>query len=204
MKKLICTMKKSFKAATLVFVFGGCLLSASPLGFSAEAATTSTPSKPSVTVLGKDWKKIESKQGKCSMSFPGSAEHVSEKMKLDEEGTELQYDAYIAASDPETVFMLLVALYPDFVDEEFAQMSLEAFLNGILTHGSGAQLLFADLVLVQGHEGMDFFIRTGANYFKGRALMVKNQLYLMAMECKVSDYDEKHYEKFVSSFLLNK
>ncbi len=181
----------------VICFFGAFLIGINPLGFSVETKETSKKST-------KDWHKIESKQGKCSMHFPANAEHVSETMKIDEDGTELKYDAYVSASDPETVFMLLVAQYPDFVDEEFAQMSLEAFLNGILTHGAGAQLLFADLVLVQGHEGLDFFIKTGANYFKGRALMVKSQLYLMAMECKVSDYDEKHYEKFVSSFSLSK
>jgi hypothetical protein len=125
-------------------------------------------------------------------------------MKIDEDGTELKYDAYISAENAETVFMLLVAEYPDFVDDEFAQMSLEAFLNGIVSHGSGAQLLFSDLVLVQGHEGMDFFVRTGSNYFKGRAVIAKKQLYLMAMECKVADYNEPRYNAFINSFLLTK
>ena len=177
--------------------FGVCLIGMSPLGFSADAA-------PSKEAVSKAWSKIESKQGKCTMNFPSDAEHVSETMKLDEDGTELKYDAYISASDAETVFMLLVAEYPDFVDDEFSQMSLEAFLNGILAHGASTQLLFADLVLVQGHQGMDFFIKTGSNYFKGRAVMVKNQLYLMAMECKVVNYNESHYDKFVNSFLLKR
>ncbi len=195
MKKLNHTIRENFSAVLRVCLLGGCLTCINPLGFSAD-------SNAKAEMLNKEWHKVESSQGKCSMHFPATAEHVAETMKIDEEGTELKYDAYISASEAETVFMLLIAQYPDFVDEEFAQMSLEAFLNGILTHGAGSQLLFADLVLVQGHEGLDFFIRTGPNYFKGRALMVKNQLYLMAMECKVSDYDEKHYDRFVNSFLL--
>jgi hypothetical protein len=178
-------------------VLGGLFLSLNTLGFSAESKTKS---KQESAV--EDWKKIESKQGKCSMAFPSDTQHVAETMKIDEDGTELKYDAYIAASEKETVFMLLVAEYPDFMDDDFAEMSLESFLNGILDHGSNTQLLFADLVLVQGHQAMDFFIKTGANYFKGRAMMVKNQLYLMAMECKVSDYNEAHYNKFIDSFLL--
>jgi len=150
----------------------------------------------------KNWKEVHSSCGKCKMQFPTTPEHVSEKMKLDEEGFDLQYDAYIASTDSKTIFMLLVAQYPDFVDEQFAHMSLEAFLNGILTHNPNNQLLFADLVLVNGHEALDFFIRTGAIYFKGRALMVKNQLYLMAVECAVQDYDENRYNTFVNSFFL--
>ena len=65
------------------------------------------------------------------------------------------------------------------------------------------QLIFADLSLVGGHEALDFFIRTGGVYFKGRALMVKNSLYLMAMECEVQNYDEIHYKKFIESFQLS-
>jgi hypothetical protein len=83
-------------------------------------------------------------------------------------------------------------------------MSLEGFLNGILTHNPNNQLIFADLSLVGGHEALDFFIRTGSVYFKGRALMVKNSLYLMAMECEVQNYDESHYNRFVDSFQLAK
>ena len=80
------------------------------------------------------WREFHSVAGSCSMMFPSIPEHVSEKMAMPEEGYELKYDAYISALDPQTVFMLLVAQYPDFVDESYAQMSLEGFLNGILTH----------------------------------------------------------------------
>ena len=138
------------------------------------------------------------------MKFPSSPEHVSEKMNIAEQGVELKYDAYISSGDAKTIFMLLIAQYPDFVDERFAHMSLEAFLNGILTHNPGNQLIFADLVLVEGHEALDFFIRSGSVYFKGRAMMVKNSLYLMAMECEVQHYNEGHYKTFVESFALSK
>lgn len=177
-------------------LLGGLIVGGSSLMIAAEA-----PKVQSQTSL-RDWKEVQSKSGRCKMSFPSQAEHVSEEMMIDEQGSVLKYDAYISSADQETVFMLLIAEYPDFMDEQFAQMSLESFLNGILNHGAGAQLIFADLVLVQGHSGLDFFIRSGANYFKGRAVMVKNQLYLMAMECKIQDYNEMHYDQFVNSFLL--
>ena len=137
------------------------------------------------------------------MMFPADPEHISEKLMMPDQGFELKYDAYISASEKQAVFMLLIAQYPEFVDETYAQMSLEGFLNGILTHNPGNQLLFADLVLVQGHEGIDFFIRTGNVYFKGRAVMVKNSLYLMAMECEIPQYDEIRYSEFVNSFKLH-
>jgi len=165
-------------------------------------AVQAAPANPP-KVQTQSWKEFHSVTGKCTMAFPDVPEHVSEKMAMPEEGYELKYDAYISALDQQTVFMLLIAQYPEFVDESYAQMSLEGFLNGILTHNPGNQLIFADLLLVDGHEALDFFIRTGNVYFKGRALMVKNSLYLMAMECEIQNYDEIHFKQFINSFKLS-
>jgi len=166
-------------------------------GAQSKAAVSQAPKNPFSS-----WQEFHSVVGKCTMKFPKYPDHLSEKMRLPEEGFDLKYDAYISALDQKTVFLLLIAQYPDFVDESYARMSLEGFLNGILTHNPNNQLIFADLSLVSGHEALDFFIRTGGVYFKGRALMVKNSLYLMAMECEVQNYDEMHYNAFVSSFQL--
>ncbi len=172
-------------------VLGGCLFAMSPLGFSSESMEDQDVELTDIT------------HGNCSMQFPGAPQRVSEKMQLEGEGFDLQYDAYVSSSsDDKTIYMLLVAQYPDYVDENFARMSLEAFLNGILTHNAENQLLSADLVLVQGHEGLDFFIRSGGIYFKGVAVMIRNQLYVMAMECEVQNYDEASYTAFVKSFSL--
>jgi hypothetical protein len=173
-------------------ILGGCFLILSPLGLSADLA------KEQLIQM------VNIQHGMCSMEFATTPEHISEKMQMDGEGVDLQYDAYIASSDKNEIFMLLIAEYPEFVDEQFARMSLEAFLNGLLTHNPANQLLYADLVLVEGYEALDFFIRSGSMYFKGRALMVKNQLYLMAMECEVQGYDEVRYNNFVNSFSLSK
>lgn len=173
-----------------------------PLAAENEMVATAAPS----SVVSKEiaWQDFHSAVGNCTMQFPKYPDHLSEKMRLPEEGFDLKYDAYISALDQKTVFLLLIAQYPDFVDESYARMSLEGFLNGILTHNPNNQLIFADLSLVGGHEALDFFIRTGGVYFKGRALMIKNSLYLMAMECEVQNYDETHYNKFVESFALAK
>ena len=154
-------------------------------------------------VTNVDWKEFHSVVGKCTLKFPASPEHISEKMSVPEEGYDLKYDAYIASIDKKSVYMLLIAQYPDFVDQSLAQASLEGFLNGILANNPGNQLLFADMLLVDGKPALDFFIRTGGIYFKGRAIMVNNQLYLIAMECEVQNYDEVRYNYFVSSFKFN-
>ncbi len=150
-----------------------------------------------------NWKEFHSVVGKCTLMFPTAPEHISEKMSVPEEGYELKYDAYIASQDQKSVYMLLIAQYPEFVDQSLAQASLEGFLNGILANNPGNQLLFADMLLVDGKPALDFFIRTGGVYFKGRAIMVNNQLYLIAMECAVQNYDEGRYNYFVSSFKFN-
>lgn len=161
------------------------------------------PGKAALPKMDMPWQEFHSAVGKCTMKFPKYPDHLSEKMRLPEEGFDLKYDAYISAIDQKTVYLLLIAQYPEFVDESYARMSLEGFLNGILTHNPNNQLIFADLSLVGGHEALDFFIRTGGVYFKGRAIMVKNSLYLMAMECEVQNYDEGSYNTFVESFQLS-
>ncbi len=178
------------------------LLSFNPLIAGSEKAAAELATKNAQKSDGL-WQEFHSVVGNCTMQFPKYPDHLSEKLRLPEEGFDLKYDAYISAIDQKTVFLLLIAQYPDFVDQSYARMSLEGFLNGILTHNPNNQLIFADLSLVGGHEALDFFIRTGSIYFKGRALMVKNSLYLMAMECEVQNYDEVHYKKFVESFQLS-
>lgn len=180
-----------------------CLWTGSLLCLLTPLSMPAAENRAPVSVMPVGWKEFHSSTGNCSMIFPADPEHISETMVMPDEGFELNYDAYISATDQQTVFMLLVAQYPEFVDETYAQMSLEGFLNGILTHNPSNQLLFADLLLVNGHEALDFFIRTGNVYFKGRAVMVKNSLYLMAMECEIPHYDEVRYNQFVDSFKLH-
>ncbi len=182
-----------------------CLLTCLGLSMGLEAAPSSgapktqtpAPKRPSI-----NWNEFHSVAGKCTVLFPAQPEHISEMMQLPEAGAQLRYDAYISSLNQDAVLMLLVAQYPEFVDGNYAQLGLESFLNGILNHNPANQLLFADLVLVDGNQALDFFIRTGTVYFKGRAIMVKNSLYLMAMECDMQAYDEAHYTKFIDSFQL--
>lgn len=187
-------MKKGFKQAMLIAV-----------SLLAPVTLIGLPTNKQENVAVKsDWKDFHSVVGKCTLKFPVSPEHISEKMTVPEHGYDLKYDAYIANMEKKNVFMLLIAQYPEFVDQSLAQASLEGFLNGILSNNPGNTLISADMLLIEGHQALDFFIRTAGIYFKGRAIMVKNQLYLMAMECEVQNYDEARYNFFVTSFKFNK
>lgn len=186
---------------------GAIILTASMLALQftpADAGLSKGTEKVEILQINsKQWKEFHSVVGNCTLHFPAAPEHISEKMNVADEGYDLKYDAYISSHDKKSVYMLLIAEYPKFVDQSLAQSSLEGFLNGILANNPGNQLLFADLLLVDGHQALDFFIRTGGIYFKGRAIMVNNQLYLMAMECEVQNYDEGSYNYFVNSFKFN-
>jgi len=133
--------------------------------------------------------------------FPSNPEHVRNKWKVPEEGY---------------IFAMMPILHPWEKCGIYAARcaisricrwilcanELRRLLNGILSHNSQQSASFADLVLVSGHQALDFFIRTGSRVFKGRAMMVKNHLYLMAMEVEVATYDETHFNTFVNSFQL--
>lgn len=193
--KFMQTIKKVITVGALGC---SCFLTTSEINAENKAKDTRVKESPMKT----SWQEFHSVPGNCSMLFPRAPEHISEKMNDPNEGHDLRYDAYVASHEQKAVFMLLIAKYPDFVDETYAQISLESFLNGILSHNPANQLIFADLVLVGGREALDFFIRTGTVFFKGRAMMVKNSLYLMAMECEIQHYDEGDFNQFINSFKL--
>ncbi|MCB1106846.1 MAG: hypothetical protein KDK76_01975 [Chlamydiia bacterium] len=150
------------------------------------------------------WKRFHSVQGKCMVSLPESPEHVKQIMPFPEEGYNLRYDVYVSAHEKKAVYMMLIAQYPPFINESHAEMSLESFLNGLVTQNHDNELIFADLTDVQGHKALDFFIQAKGTYFKGRAIMAENHLYLLAMECDVSNYLEGNFNHFINSFELVK
>lgn len=153
-------------------------------------------------VVADSWTDFHSVQGKCSVSLPENPEHVRQLLPMPEEGYNLQYDVYVAAHEQKAVYMMLIAQYPPYVTEQYAEQGLESFLNGILSQNPNNQLVFADLTEVQGFKALDFFIQTGGVYFKGRAIMAQNNLYLLAMECEQGNYLDGNFTHFINSFNL--
>src|SRR3990167_2592895 len=150
-----------------------------------------------------NWKNFRSIQGNCTVSLPSSPEHVKQVMPFPEQGYNLRYDVYVSAFEKKAVYMMLIAEYPPFINESYAELSLESFLNGIVTQNVNNKLIFADLTEVQGHKALYFFIEAKGVDFKGRAIMSKNYLYLLAMECEMKNYLEDHYKHFIGSFNLD-
>ncbi len=172
-------------------------------GFTGQVKPLEILSAPSESNF-KQWKKLQSSAGRCCISMPNQPEHLQQKMVMPEEQAELRYDVYVSGLEDQAVFMMLIAEYPPILDPSYAELGLESFLNGILTQNPNNRLIFADLVTVEGHKGLDFFIRTKDVYFKGRAIMAHNQLYLLAMECEVKNYQEASFNYFINSFQFSK
>jgi len=149
-----------------------------------------------------NWKRFHSIQGACSISLPSTPEHLKQIMPLSDEGYNLRYDIYVAPHERKAVYMLLIAQYPPLVNGSHAEINLENFLNGLITQNPENTLMFADLTEVQGHKALDFFIQVRGTYFKGRAIMANNNLYLLSMECEKKNYADRYFKYFIKSFKL--
>ena len=191
---MVNKMKGIFSFGVLLMLFGVS---------SNLAAFGYTPNEPKIQSVT-DWKDFHSVPGRCSISMPHMPEHVQQVMPFHEEGFQLRYDVYLAAFEKKAVYMVLIAEYPPTLDQEYSSNSLEVFLNSLVTQREGNKLIFADITDVQGNKALDFFIETKGVYFKGRAIMAKNHLYLLAMECESKHYLENHFNHFITSFELKK
>ncbi len=191
--------KKAFAAlgAILLTAGGGpALIGGAPVKMAVQSKAT--------IQTAEGWKRFHSVHGKCMVSLPESPEHVKQIMPFPEEGYNLRYDVYVSAHEKKAIYMMLIAQYPPFINESHAEMSLESFLNGMVTQNHDNELIFADLVVIDGHKALDFFIQAKGTYFKGRAIMAENHLYLLAMECEVTNYFEANFDHFINSFELVK
>jgi hypothetical protein len=150
------------------------------------------------------WLSTHSKSGNCKVSFPTKPEHMQQMLPVPEQNTHLSYDVYVAGFETESVYMMLIAEYPTTGMNNYAEVNLENFLNGILSQNPNNKLIFADMTEVHGHKALDFFIRTKGVFFKGRAIITDKHLYLLAMECEMKNYNEEKYNIFLNSFEFTK
>jgi hypothetical protein len=155
-----------------------------------------------VESIAKKWQSFEMTEGQCKILFPSPPNHWQHHLKVQGIENSLQYDLYVAANDDSSLYMMLIADFPRYLNphEEFA--SLEGFMRGILKSEMDSQLLFIDKRQVQGHEALDFVIKSQNRYFKGRVIATRKKLYLLAVECQKANYSEEFYERFIESFMF--
>ncbi len=152
---------------------------------------------------GPTWMKIFAKNGECHISFPSTPQMIQQTLPLADGVNRLVYDVYLAPHEDKGVFLLLVATYPMPLTGGHEIAGLEGLLSGIVNHNPENQLVYADLIELQGHPAMSFLVEGGKSYFRGQALMVGNKLYLIAMEGLKGEMDETVYMRFLKSFNLS-
>lgn len=144
------------------------------------------------------WKEFHSINGHCKISFPSIPKHFKEKFLLPKSKAQVSYDAYISPKGSQTVYMMLIANYPHKIEREQEEISLESFVNGLVQ--KGGQLVFANFIKWPKATAMEFFIHNNNVFFKGRAIMKHNKLYLIAVESIDDQYEEGQYHEFIDSF----
>jgi len=150
----------------------------------------------------RDWQQVETRTGDCHISFPSIPKMVQQSLNVSDKGHKLLYDVYLAPLTGKSLCLLLVATYPFQLKQGHEIAGLEGLLRGIVGNNPGNKLIFANVIEVQGHPVVDFLVQSSTSYFRGRALMVGNKLYLMAIEGKEGELDEEAFSKFSESFAL--
>ncbi len=144
------------------------------------------------------WKEFHCERGQCSVAFPTVPKHMQEQFELPKSKARVTYDAYVSSNQPQTVFMMLIANYPVAISPEYQKISLEGFVNGLVQQGG--QIVFANMLDLTNATGVEFFIKNGNVYFKGKAIMKGKKLYLIAMESLDAQYKDSLYHQFINSF----
>lgn len=150
------------------------------------------------------WQDFVSTGGKYRISFPSYPQHVSETLNLQNGKLSIKYDAYIAEQGVEALYMVLIAQYPKTHVRPNPEAGLKAFLNGILAHGENSELIQVEWQQFQGCSAVDFLINNHDIFLRGRAVMVENNLYLIAMESHKNAFKVENFNYFIETFQLVK
>lgn len=150
------------------------------------------------------WQDFVSKGGRYKVAFPSYPQHVSETLKMQNGRVSIKYDAYIAEQGVDALYMVLIAQYPKTQVRPDPEAGLKAFLNGLLSHGESSRLVQVDWQEFQGFSSVDFLINTAGILLQGRAVMVDNSLYLVAMESHETRFCTENFQYFIETFAIVK
>jgi hypothetical protein len=148
------------------------------------------------------WKEVYSRTGDCKISFPALPQMFQQSFKVDESGKKLTYDIYLAPYQDRGVCMLLIAQYPMPLPKGHEVVGLEGLLKGIVGQHPDNQLIFAELIDINGFPALTFLVQSGKNYFRGQAFMIGNKLFMVAMEGGKQNFEEPTFQRFLKSFEL--
>ena len=187
-------MKIAFMFRSLLLCFLGLCLATRAYAVDPKGQNISEP----------DWQDFMSVVGEYQVSFPGYAQHVSENVRIKDTEHYIKYDAYIAQKGVEALYMVLIAQYPKGHTMGSGDDALKAFISGIMSQSQDSELGYINFHTFQGHSAVDFMVETAGVYLKGKAIMVGDNLYLIATEGHKAHFSEKDHERFMGSFKLLK
>lgn len=148
------------------------------------------------------WKEVHARSGDCQISFPVIPQMVEQKLKVDNDGSEMHYDVYLAPYSEHAICLLLVAEYPKPLMPGSEMLGLEGLLKGILNQHPDNKLVFAKMGKFQGYPAINFLIQSGEHFFRGHAVMANSKLFMIAMEGVQKHFEESIFQKFLKSFQL--
>ena len=148
------------------------------------------------------WRQMEAKHGECQIAFPVDPQLIEQKVPLANSPHHLSYDVYLAPFEDRGVFLLLVATYPLPVPGGQEVAGLQGLVKGIVSHHADNRLVYAQMVEFANRPAVNFLVESGKSYFRGHAVMVGNRLFLVAMEGRAGDMDEKTFNRFLKSFKI--
>jgi len=149
------------------------------------------------------WEKFYSVEGKCEILFPSRPEHLKQVIPLNNLSSYLNYDVYISTLDDESsICMMIVVEFPEKINKDNELQSLEGFLNGILNHREEKKLISADFTTIKDLNALDFIVENKNRFFKGRAIISEDKMYLIAMEYNSYLDLDISFNKYIESFHL--
>jgi len=149
------------------------------------------------------WENFYSIEGKCEILFPSKPEHMRQVIPVGNLNSYLNYDVYLSNLDDEnSICMMIVVKFPEKIEENKELQSLEGFLNGILNHKEEKKLISADFITIKNLNALDFVVENKNRFFKGRAILSKDKMYLIAMEYDSYLDLDLSFKKYIESFNL--
>ncbi len=150
------------------------------------------------------WEKFYSIEGNCEILFPNKPHHLKQVIPIQKTNEFLNYDVYLSLSDKDTICMMIIANFPSKINPANQRQSLEGFFNGIVNHKKDKKVIYCGFSNFYDLDALDFLLESQNRFFKGKVFIKENKLYLIAMEYNNDLNLDKIFEKYISSFFLNK
>ena len=130
--------------------------------------------------------------------FPTPPQKIHNFFGPDE--TKMGYDIFVSQSN-DIIFFVMAAQFPRKIDAEREKCCLEGFLKGFLQKKENV-LQNAKVINLRGKKALAFSVKNDTRFFIGRALVVEDYMYLLAVEAENENYRKDQFDSFVKSFTL--